>query len=402
MHPEDAIFEKEEPIDQEYLQIPDQPYQSPFRSKPRHQSRYPEQTPPQQYHYTATQKKRSKGSRVQTRRLTNTRGSGGPGQSSQNIVSMPGKPVPPLFMPPINGKEHGHEKDERMIESPRSTKHPSIPNTTAKFARKDPSPNTTINNNNIIININKSYNVKSEENQEEPKQAKDDSPPQKDKTSETFGKEDELNEKRMKEAMLEELEDSEKMKTEKNELSTSDFANPSKVRAGNIFSKRSLSPKNSRTISPLEKQPLKNKFAGTSPISRPQLSSLPDSYSGYRMTPAGRGTQLEPIQRNANYQQQVQMQLRKQSRTGGSHYNQRNYSNHPDYAYQQPTFYQDVRSESPGVKRLSDYGNATQTLGARIKRKQAHYVPAAVSFDGIRNDFEKNFSKMRIKKYGYV
>ena len=90
---------------------------------------------------------------------------------------MPGKPVPPLFMPPINGKEHGHEKDERMIESPRSTKHPSIPNTTAKFARKDPSPNTTINNNNIIININKSYNVKSEENQEEPKQAKDDSPP---------------------------------------------------------------------------------------------------------------------------------------------------------------------------------------------------------------------------------
>lgn len=59
----------------------------------------------------------------------------------------------------------------------------------------------------------------------------------------------------MKEAMLEELEDSDKMKTEKNDLSTSDFTNPQqpKVRAGNIFSKRSLSPKNSRTVSPLEK-----------------------------------------------------------------------------------------------------------------------------------------------------
>ena len=60
-----------------------------------------------------------------------------------------------------------------------------------------------------------------------------------------------------------------------------------------------------------------------------------------------------------------------------------------------------MRSESPG-KRFSDYGNATQTLSTKVKRKQAHYVPAAASFDGIRNDFEKNFSKMRIKKYGYV
>ncbi len=63
-----------------------------------------------------------------------------------------------------------------------------------------------------------------------------------------------------------------------------------------------------------------------------------------------------------------------------------------------------MRSDSPG-KRYGDYGHS---LGARVKRKQTHYVrggmrqvPAAVSFDGIRTDFEKNFVKMRIKKYGY-
>lgn len=112
--------------------------------------------------------------------------------------------------------------------------------------------------------------MKTEENQDEPKPMKGGDLAEDEAT---FGKEEEmLNEAKMKEAMLEELEDSDKVKTEKNELSTSDFANPQsqppKVRAGNIFSKRSLSPKNSRTISPLEKHPIKNKFAGTSPISR--------------------------------------------------------------------------------------------------------------------------------------
>lgn len=41
MHPQDAIYEKDEPIDSEYLHVPDQPYSSPFKSKPRHPSRYP-------------------------------------------------------------------------------------------------------------------------------------------------------------------------------------------------------------------------------------------------------------------------------------------------------------------------------------------------------------------------
>ncbi len=92
--------------------------------------------------------------------------------------------------------------------------------------------------------------------------------------------------------MLAELDDP---KDKANLQSTSDFANPPAVRAGHIFSKRSLSPKNSRTVSPLEKAAIKSKMGGTSPLSRPQLNSLPDGYStgggaaGYRMTPVGRG-----------------------------------------------------------------------------------------------------------------
>ncbi len=77
-----------------------------------------------------------------------------------------------------------------MIESPRSTKGNAVPNNTAKFARKDlASPNTTINNNNIIININKSYNMKGSEEGGEG---------DKEDLREAFTKEDELNESKMK------------------------------------------------------------------------------------------------------------------------------------------------------------------------------------------------------------
>ena len=62
----------------------------------------------------------------------------------------------------------------------------------------------------------------------------------------------------------------------------------------------------------------------------------------------------------------------------------------------------DIRSESP-VRRY----NSTNYAAPRIKRKQAvHYAAVSggvrqqgpVSFDGVRTDFEKNFSRMQIRK----
>lgn len=153
-----------------------------------------------------------------------------------------------------------------------------------------------------------------------------------------------MNEKSMNDALLREIEKRAKQKPKQSRLA-----------------KLSLSPKNSRTLSPFE-----HKYTGTTPISRMQNNFSPQTHpASDNYSPQIARTQLEPIQ-------QYQMHARKNNRTGGSHYTQRQYPGQPNEFAFQETIPPDIRSESPSRRYYTS--NAVVPATHRIKRKQANYV----------------------------